>query len=89
MHFVPGKSIEQQSMLSVHRLHEGLKAERTACINRIRGLLAEFGLVFAQSPSALQAVLAEVLEDAANEMNTPGVFCTRSRCSGAPASASR
>ena len=69
MHFVPVKSIEQQSMLCVHRLREGFKAERTACINRIRGLLAEFGLVFAQSPGALQAVLTEVLEDASNEMN--------------------
>ena len=45
MLFVPVKSIEQQSMLCVHRLREGFKAERTACINRIRGLLAEFGLV--------------------------------------------
>ena len=41
------------------------------CINRIRGLLAEFGLVFAQSPEALRAVLADVLEDASNEL--PGV----------------
>ena len=69
MHFVPVKSIEQQSMLCVHRLREGFKAERTACINRIRGLLAEFGLVFAQSPAALRAVLTDVLEDGANEMN--------------------
>ena len=50
MRFVPIKSIEQQSMLCVHRLREGIKEDRTACINRIRGLLAEFGLVFAQSP---------------------------------------
>jgi transposase len=70
MHFVPVKSIEQQSMLCVHRLREGVKADRTACINRIRGLLAEFGLVFAQSPRALESVLSEVLEDASNEMNT-------------------
>ena len=70
MHFVPVKSIEQQSMLCVHRLREGLKADRTACINRVRGLLAEFGLVFAQSPAALEAVLTDTLEDASNEMNT-------------------
>ena len=57
MRFVPVKSIEQQSMLCVHRLREGLKEDRTACINRIRGLLAEFGLVFAQSPRGLQRVL--------------------------------
>ncbi len=70
MHFVPVKSIEQQSMLCVHRLREGLKADRTACINRLRGLLAEFGLVFAQSPAVLEAALSDVLEDAGNEMNT-------------------
>ena len=70
MLFVPVKSVEQQSMLCVHRLREGFKAERTACINRLHGLLAEFGLVFAKSPAALQAVLTDVLEDASNEMNT-------------------
>ena len=69
MRFVPVKSVEQQSMLCVHRLREGFKADRTACINRIRGLLAEFGLVFAQSPEALSSVLADALEDGSNEMN--------------------
>jgi len=70
MRFVPVKSVEQQSMLCVHRLREGLKGERTACISRIRGLLAEFGLVFTQGPEALRAVLSDALEDASNEMNT-------------------
>ncbi len=70
MRFVPVKSVEQQAMLCVHRLREGLKADRTACINRIRGLLAEFGLVFAQGPDALSSALADALEDGANEMNT-------------------
>jgi transposase len=68
MRFIAVKSIEQQSMLCVHRLREGIKEDRTACINRIRGLLGEFGLVFPQSPCALQAILSEVLEDAANEL---------------------
>ena len=77
MHFVPVKSIEQQSMLCVHRLREGFKAERTACINRIRGLLAEFGLVFAQGPAALEPVLADVLEDASNEMNALARLCVQ------------
>ena len=40
MHLVPVKSVQQQSMLCVHRLREGFKQERTACVNRIRGLLA-------------------------------------------------
>jgi len=68
MHFVPVKSIEQQSMLCIHRLREGFKSERTACINRIRGLLAEFGLVFPQKPAVLRAALPEAIEDASNEL---------------------
>jgi transposase len=68
MHFVPIKSVEQQSLLCVHRLREGFKAERTACINRIRGLLAEFGLVFPHKPDALRQALPDALEDASNEL---------------------
>lgn len=71
MRFVPIKTAEQQAVLVVHRLREGYKEERTACVNRIRGLLAEFGLVFAQSPAALRQALPEVLEDAGNEL--PGL----------------
>lgn len=68
MCFVPIKTIAQQGMLCVHRLREGFKEERTACINRIRGLLAEFGIVFPQSPRALREHLPDVLEDASNEI---------------------
>ena len=70
MHFVPAKSVEQQSMLSIYRLREGFKTERTACINRIRALLAEFGLAFAQKPSVLHQALPDVIEDASNELGT-------------------
>jgi transposase len=65
------KTAEQQGQLAVHRLREGFKEERTALINRIRGLLGEFGLVFPHSPEALRTVLADVIEDAGNEL--PGV----------------
>jgi len=74
MRFVPVKTVAQQSMLSVHRLREGFKEERTACINRIRGLLAEFGLVFPQSPKALREALPDVIEDADNEMGANARF---------------
>jgi transposase len=68
MHFVPIKSIDQQSVLCVHRLREGFKADRVACINRVRGLLAEFGLVFAQGCKQLRPLLEDVIEDATNEL---------------------
>lgn len=41
MRFVPIKSCEQQGVMSLHRVREGVKEERTACVNRIRGVLAE------------------------------------------------
>lgn len=48
MRFVPVKSVEQQSRLMVHRTRQGFVESRTAIINRIRGLLAEFGIVLPQ-----------------------------------------
>src|SRR2546430_12472530 len=44
MRFVPVKSAEQQAILSLHRVRQGFIEQRTATINRIRGLLAEFGV---------------------------------------------
>ena len=70
MRFVPVKTCEQQAVMSLHRVREGLKEERTACINRIRGVLVEFNLVFGKSPKVLRAVLADVIEDAGNELTT-------------------
>jgi len=45
MRFVPVKSAEQQALLSLHRVRQGFVVERTAAINRLRGLMAEFGVV--------------------------------------------
>lgn len=71
MHFVPVKTVEQQGILAVHVSRQGWEKDRTACINRIRALLAEFGLVVATGPEKLRLQLPELLEDGANEM--PGV----------------
>lgn len=68
MNFVPPKTLAQQGMLCVHRLREGLKEERVACMNRIRGLLAEFGVVLPQSPKVLHGHLSDVIEDASNDI---------------------
>lgn len=68
MHFVPVKSVEQQGVLAVHTARQGWEQERTACINRIRALLAEFGLVAPAGPAKLRAQLPQLLEDGANEM---------------------
>lgn len=42
-HFVAVKSIEQQAVLSMHRLREQLVKIRTMQVNQLRGLLYEFG----------------------------------------------
>jgi transposase len=69
MRFVPVKTPAQQGLMSLHRVREGFKEERTACINRIRAVLVEAGLAFGKSPKVLRAVLAEVIEDADNELS--------------------
>jgi transposase len=58
MRFVAMKSEQQQAALCVHRLRQGLVEERTALINRLRGLLTEFGVVAPLSPEKLRRELA-------------------------------
>ncbi|MGH8115012.1 MAG: IS110 family transposase [Rhodanobacteraceae bacterium] len=60
MRFVPVKSVEQQARLSWHRVREGYKTESLAISNRLRGLLAEFGVIVAQSDAALRRLLGDL-----------------------------
>ena len=57
MRFVAIKHETQQSRLAWHRVREGWKEERTALINRCRGLLLEFGYPIARSAAAFQRSL--------------------------------
>jgi len=63
MRFVAIKSVEQQAALCVHRLRQGLVEERTALINRMRGLLTEFGVVAPLSPEKLRRELRLCLDE--------------------------
>ncbi len=69
MRFVPIKNIEQQAALSLHRVRQGFIRERTALANRIRGLLAEFGLIIPQGIHHIARRMPEILEDADNELS--------------------
>jgi transposase len=60
MRFVPVKNVDQQVRLSWHRVREGYKTESLAIGNRLRGLLAEFGVVVANSDVALRRVLGDL-----------------------------
>lgn len=66
MRFVPLKSLEQQDIQLLHRVRSGLVKERTALANRIRGLLAEYGLIAAQGLAKLRRQLPAILEEVDN-----------------------
>ena len=48
MRFVPTKSVEQQSVMALHRVRQSFVRARTAQANQIRGLLGEMGRVIPQ-----------------------------------------
>jgi transposase len=63
MRFVPVKTVDQQSRLMVHRARQAFVAARTGHINRIRGLLAEFGIIMPQKAEVVRRQACEHLED--------------------------
>ena len=63
MRFVPIKTEDQQARLMVHRARQGFVTERTACINRIRGLLGEFGIVLPLKAEVVRREARNHLED--------------------------
>lgn len=72
MRFVPIKNIEQQAVLSLHRVRQGFISARTAQANQIRGLLSEYGIILPQGISNITKLVPDLLEDASNEL--PGMF---------------
>ena len=70
MRFVPPKSLEQQSQLMVHRARQGYVQARTACINRIRGLLSEFGHVLPTKADTVRRQAGLLLEELPGWANT-------------------
>jgi transposase len=68
MHFIPIKSVQQQSKLLVHTYREQVKQQRTAYINEIRGALLEYGIVLPKTPIQVRLQLHDILEDGSNEM---------------------
>jgi transposase len=64
MRFVPGKSAEQQAVLTVHRARELLGRDRTALVNPMRGLLADYGIISAQGLERCRQTLPRLLADA-------------------------
>lgn len=69
MRLVAVKTVEQQDLQALTRLREGVLRSRTALVNRVRGLLAEYGIVRAKGVAALRRALPELLEDATNGLS--------------------
>jgi len=65
MRFIPVKTETQQQRLAWHSLRRGWIEERTALLNRIRGVLSEFGIVIENGATRLRRRLAEYESDPA------------------------
>jgi len=63
---VPVKTVAQQDQQALHRVRQLRMKHRTALINQMRGLLAEYGIAIAQGPAALRKAIPDLLEDADN-----------------------
>ncbi len=72
MSLVPIKSVSQQEGQALVRIRSERVASRTALINQLRGLLAEYGIVIAQGAANVRRAIPAVLEDAQNGLS--GVF---------------
>ncbi|MCR9061115.1 MAG: IS110 family transposase [Rhodobacteraceae bacterium] len=62
MRYAPVKSVEQQSVLMIHRTREILVRQKTMLINALRGHFSELGIVVAKGPSRVAELIA-VIED--------------------------
>lgn len=68
MRFVPAKTPEQQAWLAIHRLREGYIKDRTACMNRARGILFEFGVALPRSADRFHPLLIEALSTGSKDL---------------------
>ena len=69
MRFVPVKTVAQQDIQALHRIRSELVHQRTAKVNQLRALLAEYGQSIAQGIRNLRQALPCVLEDDGNGLS--------------------
>lgn len=72
MRVVPIKDVDQQAVLAVHRVRQGMVKARTAQANQIRGLLSEFGLIIPQGIAYIYQRVPALVEEAGDAL--PGAF---------------
>lgn len=69
MRFAAIKSVAQQDIQAVHRMRRLLIGHRTALCNHIRGLMAEYGVIFPQGVATLRRRLPATLEALEEELS--------------------
>ena len=69
MRFVGIKSVAQQDLQSLIRMRTLAVAQRTAQVNQVRGLLAEYGIEMAKGRAQVRPALSGILEDAENGLS--------------------
>ena len=69
---VPVKSLAQQDLCAWHCVRERLVSQRTQCINQVRGLLAERGMVERTGTAGFKTLLWRVNNEAAPQL-TPAL----------------
>ena len=62
MRFVAVKTVDQQSVLMLHKVRDLLVRQRTMLINALRGHLAEFGIIAARGPGGVSAAITALHE---------------------------
>ncbi|KEY57634.1 IS110 family transposase [Serratia sp. DD3] len=69
MRFVQVKTAEQQAVLALHTERDILIRERIACVNSLRAILAEFGLIMAVGRKAFNQGIPDILENGDIELS--------------------
>ncbi|HEX8212921.1 MAG TPA: IS110 family transposase [Longimicrobium sp.] len=72
--FVPVKSLEQQSVLTLHSVRSLFVKQQTMLANAMRGLATEFGLVVPKGMGRLEELVALVEADGSFPEQARGVF---------------
>lgn len=69
MPIVSVKTVNEADMQALHRVRSQCLRDRTALSNSTRGLLSEYGIVFAKGVWNLRRIIPELLEDAENGLS--------------------
>ena len=71
------KTEDQQAILALHRIREGMVKDRTAAINKLRGLVGEYGEVFGKGRKDFDEGMKGALERLADRLAAPVIDAFR------------